>query len=706
MIDYTVDSTDHIAVISFNMQGYPANVINEASMLAFSEALERAIQEDVRGIIITSARKEFLVGADLEMVMRLQTAEEVFEKVQELHKILRRLETCGKPVAAALNGNALGGGLELALACHHRVAVSDGSIQIGLPEVQLGLLPGGGGTQRLPRLIGLQNSLSYILEAKRLNPHEAAAAKIIDAQVDNPAHLIDAARHWIVNGGRKTQPWDEKGYKVPGGEVLSTVGTQVMPAAISLLRKNSYGNYPGAFYALSAIYEGLQLPIDRALKVEARYFTKAAMSKEARNMIRTLFFHVNEANKGIARPTNIPPADIKKVGVLGAGMMGAGIAYVSALNGMYAVLKDTTQEAAEKGKAYSTDLMRKKVNRAQMKADEMDTLLSHIIPTTEVNGMQNADIVIEAVYEDRALKAQVTQETEAVLSEKAIFASNTSTLPISGLAEASVRPENFIGLHYFSPVDKMQLVEVIVGEKTSDYALAVSLDYVKKIKKTPIVVRDSRGFFTSRVFATYVKEGLAILSEGVLPALIENAGREAGMPIGPLALADEVSISLLYHIVKQTEQDLGITINDPAAQIGRLFIEQLDRPGKKAGKGFYDYPKDAKKHLWEGLVAHFIPASTQPDIAILKKRILNIQAVEAARCLDEKVIARPQDADVGSIFGWGFAPYTGGVLSYIDYIGADVFVRECDEFTQKLGERFAVPEFIRTMAQNKQKFYN
>lgn len=699
-VQYSVDS-DGIATLAFNMVDYPTNVINRPGMDGFRTAAERALKDaTVKGIVLTSSRKEFLAGADLNLILALTDVQEVFDMTMEMHHGLRALEAGGKPVVAALNGTALGGGYEVAMACHHILALDDDRIKIGLPEVQLGVFPGGGGTQRLPRRVGLQAGLEFILQAKQVRPKQALKAGLIDGLAPDAETLLAQAKQWILDGGNATQPWDEKKFKYPGGGPMTPGGAQVLTAGIALLRKQTWGNYPGTEYALRAVYEGSQVPFDRALEIEARYFAKAVVSKEAKHMINTLFFRLNAANKGEARP-DVQVPEIKKVGMLGAGMMGAGIAYVTANAGMDVVLKDVSQEAAENGKAYGADILKKKLSKGHISQDKHDTILSRILPTAKADDLTGCDLVIEAVFEDRALKAKVTQEAEAAMNPRGVFASNTSTLPITGLAEASARPEKFIGLHFFSPVDKMPLVEIILGEKTGDAALATAIDYVRKIGKTPIVVRDGRGFYTSRVFATYVNEGMELLREGVPPALIENAGKAAGMPVGPLALADEVSLSLLHHIVKQTEKDLGKTLTHASAEVGKLFVEQLDRPGKKAGKGLYDYPKNEKKHLWPGLAQHFPPKpeGEYPDFETCKKRLLHIQAVETARCLEEGILQKPADADVGSILGWGFAPFTGGTASYVDFVGPKQFLTECADFALRFGERFNVPGNLRARAE-------
>ena len=704
MIEYRVE--DDIAILSFNQAG-ATNVINQETMKSFGEkVLEIKDLPNIKGIIITSSKKAFMVGADLNMIIQFHSAEEIMNLTMQLHQLLRGLETCGKPVVAAINGTAVGGGYEICLACHHRIAVNDSKIEIGLPEVMLGLLPGGGGTQRLPRLIGIQTALQLILEGKKVRPQEAKALGLVDQLVDKTEDLIPAAKKWILEVGKKVQPWDEKGFKIPGGAVMSKEGAMIFTAGAALLRKKTYGNYPATQAIMSAIYEGLQLPFDRALTVEARYFTKCALSKESKHMIRTLWFTKNAADKGEVRPKNIPEKEIKKIGVLGAGMMGAGIAYVSANSGIQVILKDVTKEKAEAGKQYSVNLLNEKLKKGYINSQTYQEILDRIITTDKAEDLAGCDLIVEAVFEDRALKAKVTQESEAVNGEDCIFASNTSTLPITGLAEASQRPENFIGLHFFSPVDKMPLVEIIMGKQTSEKALAYSIDFIKKIKKTPIVVNDGRGFYTSRVFATYVKEGIALLAEGVPPAMIENAGKAAGMPVAPLALADEVSIELLYHIVKQTEKDLGITITDPAAELGRLFVEKLGRLGKKNKKGFYDYPDNGKKKLWDGLKEYYPPKPNAPDYETCKKRLLYVQSLEAVKCLEENILTRPEDGDLGSILGWGFAPFTGGVLSYIEYVGLNEFIQNCQKLEAQFGERFKVPNLLLQMQKENRLFYN
>ncbi|AHI78124.1 3-hydroxyacyl-CoA dehydrogenase NAD-binding domain-containing protein [Burkholderia thailandensis] len=707
MIDYTLDD-DGIAALSWNLPGRSQNVLNGESCAAFFAAASRALQDAaVKGILVTSAKPDFIAGGDLEWLQASDDAETLFARTCELHRALRALETGGKPVAIAMPGSALGGGLEIALAGHYRVAADNPKARFGLPEVTLGLLPGGGGTQRLPRLVGIQASLPLLLEGKRLKAADALAAGILHAVV--PAgEEIAAARAWLLDASRRTatQPWDAKGFRIPGGALTHPSVQQVFMAANALARQKTYGNYPAVASILSCVYEGLLTDLDTGLKTEARYFVKAVLSPQAKAMIRTLFFGMNEANKLAARPAGVPTQRYRKIGVLGAGMMGAGIAYVSAKAGLDVVLIDTSEEAAARGKDYSRKLVDKQVQRGRLTREKADALLAKIVPTTDYARLDGAELVIEAVFEDRAIKADVTRRSETVLAPDALFASNTSTLPITGLAQASARPANFIGLHFFSPVDKMPLVEVIVGRDTSEATLARALDYVKTIGMTPIVVNDSRGFYTSRVFSTYVLEGLAMLAEGVAPALIENAGLLAGMPVGPLALTDEVSSELIHKITKQTRADLGDAyVARPGEDVAARMVE-LGRLGRKAGLGYYDYPANGgKKALWPGLAQAFPVAAEQPDVAALIERLVTVQAVETARCLEERVLTTARDADVGAILGWGFPAFRGGPVSYIHGVGVDAFVATCDRLAARYGARFAAPGLLREMAAQGRSFY-
>ena len=697
-----------IVTLTIDNKESPTNIINEKFIDHFETIIEEVTRDlGTKGLIITSTRKEFLSGADLEMILSQNDAVKVYELAMRLHKSLRMLETWEKPVVAALNGSALGGGLELALACHYRVSINHSSIQFGLPEVTLGLLPGGGGTQRLPRILGIEKSLPFLLQGKRLNPLAAREAGIIDDLTETKEEMLQRAQAFIEQNPEIQKPWDKRGFKIPEGDVQSPKGYQIFAATQAMIKKQTFSNYPAPQKILSALYEGLQVNFDRAMEIEAMYFAELVTHRTSKLMVRSLFYGMNEANK--CQLPNLPQSNhpIKKVGILGAGMMGAGIAYSCAKAGIPVLLKDINKEASEKGKAYSGNLLQKKIERGFLTKEQKEIFLSQIETTSEVSDLKDCDLIIEAVTEDRNLKATVTKETEAVVSTKTIFGSNTSTLPITSLAYESQRPEQFIGLHFFSPVDKMPLLEIIKGEKTSKETLATCLNFCKMIKKTPIVVNDGRGFYTSRVFTTYVTEGITCLSEGISPALIENAGKAAGMPVGPLAIADEVSIDLIYHILKATAKDIGIeNIDQKTYKITDRFVNELDRLGKKVSKGFYEYPLEGKKFLSPILKDEFSESEQQPPLNELKRRLLTIQTIEAIKCIEEKVLCSARDGDIGSILGWGFPAYTGGVLSYVDYRGAKKFLTDCLRFEEKLGKRFSPPKLLRDLvSRNLESFY-
>lgn len=709
---------DGIVTLTWDMPGRSMNVLSEDSISEYVAAAGKAIADpSVKGVVVTSAKPAFIAGGDLSMLQKQtgdaskpgvsaeQGAKAIFDNLMQLNLALRKIEKGGKPFVAAINGLALGGGLEVCLACHYRIVANDPRIQLGLVESKVGLMPGAGGTQRLPRLMGAMAALPMMLEGRTIGPDAALKGGLVHKVVP-AADLIAEAKATIKAGGKAVQPWDEKGFKIPGGDPYHPAASQVFVAGNAMLHAKTMGNYPAPEAIMSAVYEGLLVPIDAALRIEARYMTKVMMHPASRNMIRSLFINMQRANKLERRPKGVPPAKLDKIGVLGAGMMGAGIAYVSAVAGLKVVLIDRSREDAEKGKGYSAKLLAKQVERGRMKQDAADAILARITPAADYDGLKDADLVIEAVFEDRAIKADVTSRAAAVLPQHAPFASNTSTLPITGLAEAWRDAATFIGVHFFSPVDKMQLVEIIRGKKTSDATLAVAMDYVQRIKKTPIVVNDSRGFYTSRVFATYTREGMLMLTEGINPALIENAGKMTGMPMPPLALSDEVALDLIYKVGKQTAKDLGDAYQPTAVDpmIEKLVV-QLGRLGKKAGKGFYDYPADGKKRLWPGLAEFAARAAEQPSVDDLKKRFLYIQALEAARCYEENVVTAPEDADVGAILGWGFAPWSGGPLSLIDTAGLEAFVAECDRLAQAHGPRFAPSALLRTMAEKGETFY-
>ena len=702
---------DGIAVLTIDVKDKPMNVITADFDQDLGQCLESVISDEkIVGAVITSAKNDFMAGADLKSMLPalrgLSDKSDVVEKVIASNQTMRKMETCGKPFVAAINGTALGGGLELTLACHYRIAVDRPDAVLGLPEVMVGLLPGGGGTQRLPRLIGVQAALELMTQGKHLKPLQAKGLGIVN-ELASKEELIDKAKAWIKDKGDAVQPWDKKGFKVPGGLDANKVGTiQTFSVVNALVAKNTNHNYPAPISIVSCVYEGCQIPIDSGLRIEAKYFVELLTGQVAGNMIRSLFINKQSADKLRARPKGVEKSKVTTLGMLGAGMMGSGIALVSARAGMNVVLLDSTEEQAAKGKQYTEKFLEKRVARKKMSSDDATAMLDRIKVTTDYNDLESCELIIEAVFEDREIKAGVTQATEAVIAESAIFASNTSTLPISGLAEASKRPKSFIGLHFFSPVERMPLVEVILGKETSDEALARALDYVQQIKKTPIVVNDSRGFFTSRVFSMACNEANTMLTEGVSPALIENAARHAGYPVGPLAVQDETSIELGYKIHLQTMEDMGDAYKPASGWEVSAKLVELERLGKKYGKGFYDYPEGAKKRLWPGLADLFPVSDQQPDVEEVKSRLMTIQALDAYRCLEEHVLMSPDDGDIGSILGWGFPPWSGGVFSYIDTVGIEKFVERCDDYSQRLGERFTVPDSLREKANKKESFYS
>jgi 3-hydroxyacyl-CoA dehydrogenase/enoyl-CoA hydratase/3-hydroxybutyryl-CoA epimerase len=708
-----------IALITFDVPGRSMNTLTGDVVRELGEIATRlSTDADIKGAVFTSGKTSgFCAGADLgelgggslggnaggEAALRA-----LFDACFTLNKTFRAIETCGKPVVAALNGLALGGGLEIALACHYRVVADDAKIKLGLPEAKVGLLPGAGGTQRLPRLIGAMKALPLLLEGKTLSPKDALAQGIIH-EVLPADQLVAAAKTWITTKRDAVAPWDKKDFKIPGGGPYTPATAQVFIMGNAMLRKQSFGNYPAQINIMKCVYEGLQVPIDAALRIESRYFAKTASTPQARGMIRTLFLAMDQLGKGASRPAGFEKSVAKKVAVLGAGMMGAGIAYVQATAGIETVLIDTTQEGADRGKEYSKKLCEKAIKRDRMTQEKADALLALIHPTTDYDAIAGSDMVIEAVFEDRALKADVTQRAEAQLGENAVFGSNTSTLPITGLAEVSVRPDKFIGIHFFSPVDRMGLVEIIVGAKTSQETIAKAIDYVLKIKKTPIVVNDSRGFYTSRCFGTFVQEGLEMLVEGIAPAIIDNVGRATGMPRGPLEMNDDVALDLSYKVREQARKDLGDAYQaGPVDALIKKMVTELGRLGRKNGKGFYDYAADGTKKLWPGL-ADLAPVkqadATPALIEELRTRLLYRQAVEAARCMAENVVTNAREADVGAILGWGFAPWTGGPISLIEGVGLPKFVETCDELARAHGARFAPPAWLRERAAKGESFF-
>ena len=688
---------DGILTATMDLPGRPMNVVTDDLMAGIAAAVQRLAEPAVKGLILTSGKADFCAGGDLDRMSKWSTPEEPFQASMAMKKVLRQLELQGKPVVAAINGHALGGGLELALACHARIAINNPLLKIGQPEVKLGLLPGGGGTVRLPRLVGIQPALQICCEGNDIAPDKALSMGLLTALATDREDLLVKARTWIADNPKARQPWDQPKFRFPGGDSRTPAVAQMLAIAPSVASSKSWGNYPAITHIMSSVFEGGLMDVDAASVVESRYFAACVLSRESKNIINTLWYQLNAIKKGASRPAGVATARVQKLGVLGAGMMGGGIAYVSAKAGIDVVLLDTTQDKADKGKAYSQVLLDKAAKRGKSTADKRDVLLARITAGTNFELLQGCDLVIEAVFEDRAIKADVTRRAEALMASSAVFASNTSTLPITGLAAASVRPAQFIGLHFFSPADKMPLVEIIVGKATNDVTLARAFDYVQQIGKTPIVVNDSRGFYTSRVFGTYVMEGLAMLKEGVHPRSIEVAGLRAGMPMPPLALQDEVSLSLSLHVAEQTRKDLaaeGKTFAEhPGAAVVRQLC-QLGRIGKKAGKGFYDWPDagaagaGGEKALWPGLKDLYPVAPKQPAQQELIDRLMFAQANEAARCLDEGVLRSVADANIGSIFGWGFAPFQGGALQFINARGLPAFVARARELAAAHGPRF------------------
>jgi len=704
---------DGIALLTIDVPERPMNVITPQLTAELDAAIARiAANAQIKGAIVTSGKPgAFLAGADLKELVtaydRGITPTEAAVISRELSGLYRRLETCGKPIAAAINGLALGGGLELCLACHYRVLSDDPKALVGFPEVKVGLLPGAGGTQRLPRLIGIPAALPMLLEGRPLKPAEALKAGVVHA-IAPAAELIAKARQWLLGTPSAIQPWDQKTFRIPGGAgPLAPHANQTFVAGTALTSGSTAGNYPAPLAILSSVYEGTQVGFDTGLRIESKYFGKLLAHPVARNLARTMFINKGAAEKLAARPAGIAGSKVNRVGVLGAGLMGAGVAQVSSQAGIDVVLLDVTQEQADKGKAGIAALQAKDLAKGTTTQDKIDALLARIKTTSDYGDLASCDLVVEAVFEDRAIKAGVTKKAEAAMPATAVFGSNTSTLPISGLAHASARPQQFIGMHFFSPVPRMPLVEIIVGEATSPQTIARALDFVGQLKKTPVVVRDFPGFFTSRVFSTFVQEGLKMLQDGVEPALIENAAKQAGFPVGPLAASDEVTLSLQQSILRQHDKDniaerYRIVVGRPV--IDRM-VDELKRPGRRAGGGFYDYPANAPKKLWPGLKEAFAPAASQPDVAEVKSRFLTIMALESTRCLEDGVIANPVDADIASILGIGYPAWTGGTISYVDTIGIQAFVAECRRLATLYGPRFEPSTWLLERSGRNESFY-
>ena len=719
MTDFTYDmDADGVVTLTWDVVHKSMNVMSTEAFMDLSAMVDRALADPVaKGIIITSAKKDFAGGMDLNVIaaMRAGGAQAIFDGVMGMHHVLRKIELAGmdpktkkggKPIVAALPGTALGIGLELPLACHRIIAADNPKAKIGLPEILVGIFPGGGGTTRLTRKMGAMMAAPFLLEGKLSDPKAAKAAGLID-EVVAPDQLLARAKEWVLSAkdADLVKPWDDKGYKMPGGAPYHPAGFMTFVGANAMVAGKTMGVYPAAKELLGAVYEGALVPFDTAIRIEARHFTSLLMNPSSTAMIRSLFINKEALEKGANRP-KVADQTVRKVGIIGAGMMGAGIAYVSANAGIDVVLIDAAQEAADRGKAYSEGLLDKGIQRRKVTAEKKAEVLGRILATTDYAALAGCDLIVEAVFEDPKVKAEVTARVEAVVGEGCIFATNTSTLPISSLAKASARPEQFIGIHFFSPVDKMMLVEIIRGKATGDVAVAKALDYVRQIRKTPIVVNDARFFYANRCIIPYINEGIRMVAEGVEPALVENAAKLVGMPLGPLQLVDETSIDLGVKIAKATRAAMGDAYPDGAVDEVLFWMADQGRMGKKANAGFYTYDAASKREgLWEGLAARYPLAGDQSDLGTVQHRLLMAQVLEAVRALEEGVLTDIREGDVGAILGWGFAPWSGGPFGWLDIIGAARAVEICDGLAAQHGTRFAPPQMLRDMAAKGQTFY-
>ncbi|MEM7359852.1 MAG: 3-hydroxyacyl-CoA dehydrogenase NAD-binding domain-containing protein [Pseudomonadota bacterium] len=709
---YEIDQ-DGIATITMDMSG-PVNAMNAEYYDAMHESINKLEAEsDLTGVVFASAKKVFFAGGDLNDLVAAgpEDGARFFEGGEAMKADLRRLEKLPVPVVAAINGAALGGGYELCLSCNHRIAFNHKSVQIGLPECSLGLYPGGGGIVRLTKLVGVEKALPYILESKRLVPAKALAAGLIDQTVDSLDELVPAAKAWILenkdNPEAAVQPWDRKGYRIPGGPINSPRNAQMAVMAPTMLHKKTRGLMPNMTAAMDVAFQASMLDIDTALRIEGREFAKVITNPVAKNMITAFFFQLNKINGGASRPKDVEKQLTRKVGILGAGMMGQGIAYVSAMAGIEVVLKDISLEAAEKGKAYTDMLLKKRIKCGRMDEEKAAGILGLIKPTDNDEDLAGCDLIIEAVFENIELKNKIVQSTEKYLSEDGFWGSNTSTLPITQLAEASAKPENFIGIHFFSPVDKMPLVEIICGEQTSDEALAKAFDYTLQIRKTPIVVNDSLGFFTSRTFGTYLDEGAQLLVEGINPIRIDNLGKAIGMPVGPLQIQDETSLELSRK-AQETWADMGVTDKwgngDTIRRVIKDMITDNGRGGRHHGGGYYEYHEDGSKNIWPGLYDLYYDESVEMADDDIKDRLMFRQVIEALKCLETGVLRTVADGNIGSIMGIGAPPHTGGFIQFVNTYGFDEFIARCEELSSRYGERFNCPEIVKTQAASGELF--
>lgn len=705
-------AADNIVTVTMDMSG-PVNAMNDEYIELMSATINRLEneREDIAGVVLTSAKKTFFAGGDIKNMLKAEPGKDeegLFRMCEDIKAMLARLEKLGKPVVAAINGAALGGGYEICLACHHRVALNSPAVQVGLPEVSLGLLPGGGGIVRLVNKLGAEKAIMPLLEGTRFNAKNAQTTGLIEEIADSPEDMIAKAKAWIKVNPEASNPWNDKGFKIPGGDIRNPKVAQMVQGAIPMLMQKTRGLVPAPARILDVIANTLRVDFDTAMRIESRGLVALVTTPQAKNLMN-FFLQMNQVNGGGSRPEGIEKSAVKKVGVLGAGMMGQGIAYVSAKAGIDVVLKDIDQAAADKGKAYAEKLLDKALSKGRMSEDKKAGILSRIVATTDAEALRGCDLIIEAVFENVDLKHQMTRELEGLMADNGVWGSNTSTLPITLLAEPSEKPENVIGIHFFSPVDKMPLVEIIVGEKTSDETLARAFDYAQQINKTPIVVNDSRGFFTSRVFATYIDEGALLLEEGLDPVLIENLGKAVGMPVGPLAVQDEVSQQLTVkanETNRELDERLGQKFGKDNAgyRLAKKMIDEYGRGGRAHGGGYYEYPEGGDKYLWPEVCKWFYREEASLPHQDVKDRLLFRQIVESLRCFEEGVMNNVPDSNIGSIMGIGFPPHTGGVFQFINTYGLGNFVDRCNALSERYGERFAPPRLLLDKASKNELF--
>lgn len=719
---YSIDS-DGVAIISWDVPNKTMNVMSLEGLKELDKHFDAALSDDrVKGIIVTSGKRDFAGGMDLNVLADMKTAQGenpaqgLFNGIMQIHKLLRKIELAGmdpktkkgaKPVAAAINGTAAGIGLELPLACHRIFAIDNEKSKIGLPEILVGIFPGAGGTTRLVRKLGAMNAAPFLLEGKMLSPSKMKLAGVID-ELTEESDLLSRAKAWVLDATDADciKPWDDKSYKMPGGGPYHPNGYMTFAGASVMVNSKTQGAFPAAKTLLSAVYEGAQVPFETALKIEARWFTKILMNPSSESMIRSLFINKEALEKGAVRPKDIPNQKVEKIGILGAGMMGAGISYVSALAGIKVVLLDMKEEDAQKGKIHAENLLNIGLKRKKIDEKKKSAVLDLICPTTKFEDLKDCDLIVEAVFEDPAVKAEVTKKAEAIIDKNCIFASNTSTLPITSLASASERPEQFIGIHFFSPVDKMLLVEIIKGSVTGDVAVAKALDYVRQIKKTPIVVNDARFFYANRCIIPYVNEGAMMVSEGIIPASIENAAKQLGFPLGPLQLTDETSIDLGVKIIRATRAAMGNEYPEKNGDEVSFKLFEEGRLGRKTNAGFYDYDEKGKRtYLWNGLNETWPVKKHQPKFEEIKNRLMLSQVLEAVKAFEEGVLEDIREGDVGAILGWGFAPWSGGPFGWVDMVGVQNVVNMCNTLSESEGQRFVAPKILLDMAKNNETFY-